>query len=226
MPRWFPRFVLYFLFYFVSIEIVGRTANGLAHLLAKIGSPELWQALHLHLFARALVVGLLAGLVPLQTWIAATGILNPRLVRIIRRLKPDRLKPWKIVFLSPVVLLALATWTLQWFENSSKYSSVLRTTSPYRLSEIFNGFLSTDCSGAGGSGVFWGDSYGIQCMIHAQSIAIWLIAVGYSLSPVFRKRVLPLFTGEGSALQNESGTGNLEESTMLEKTETEKTETK
>ena len=219
MPRWFPRFVLYFLFYFVSIEIVGRTANGLAHLLAKIGSPELWQALQVHLFARALAVGLLSGLVPLQTWVAATGILNPRDVRVIRRLNPDRLKPWTFVFLSPVVLLALGGWTIQWFENSSQYESVLRTTSPYHLSELFKGFLSTNCSSSGGSAVSWGDSYAFRCMVHAQLIAIWLIAVGYSLAPIFRKRVLPLFSKEGPVSRNEPQNENIEESTMTEKTE-------
>lgn len=220
MPRWFPRFLLYVLFYCVSIEVVGRTANGFAYLLAKIGSPELWQALHLHLFVRALVVGLLAGLVPLQTWIATTGILNPRDVRVIRRLNPDRLKPWTCLFLSPVFLLAVGNWVLQWFDNSSGYASVFRTTSPYRLSELFKGFLSTDCSSTGGSAMFWGDAYALRCQVHAQLIAIWLIAVGYSLAPAFRKKVLPIFSQESPAPSNEPKNESIEKSTMTGTTET------
>jgi hypothetical protein len=211
---------LYFFFYFISIGVVGRIANGLAYLLSKIGSPELWQALHTHLFARALAVGLLAGLVPLQTWIAATGVLNPKDVRVIRRLNPDRLKPWTFVFLSPVLLLVLGNWTLHWIENSGRYESVFRTSSPYHVSELFKGFLSTDCSSTGGSAMFWGDTYGFQCMIHAQLIAVWLIALGYSLAPYFRKMVLPFFTSEGQVSQSEPQNENIEESKMAEKIDT------
>ncbi|MGA2672448.1 MAG: hypothetical protein ABSE99_04395 [Terracidiphilus sp.] len=193
MPRWFLRFLLFMFFYCLSIEAVGRTANGLAYLLARAGSPDLWQILHVHIFGRAIVVGLLAGLVLLWTWIAATGLMDSKYARYLRRLNPDRLKPWAFVFLSPFILVALLNWTLQWLENRDRYASVLQSASLYPVSQFFRGFLSTDCSYAGNV-EFWGEGYGISCVVHVQSIAVWLIAIGYSVAPFVRNRVLPCST--------------------------------
>src|ERR1035437_2773781 len=105
MPRWIPRFLICIFFYSISIYVVGRLADVLAYLLAKSGSTDLWQMLHEHIFARALLVGLLAGLVPLQTWIAAVGVFNPKHKILLKRLNPDRLKPWVFVYLSPVIVI-------------------------------------------------------------------------------------------------------------------------
>ena len=220
MPRWIPRFLICIFFYSISIYVVGRLADVLAYLLAKSGSTDLWQMLHEHIFARALLVGLLAGLVPLQTWIAAVGVFNPKHKILLKRLNPDRLKPWVFVYLSPVIVIALLRWAFQWYENRSQYSSVLQTTSPYRFSEFFNGFFSTDCSNAAESAVFWRDQYGLSCMVHRQLIAIWLIAIGYSLAPAVRKRVIPLFNMDHPHSIDEPSTENITESTITEKTDT------
>jgi hypothetical protein len=219
MPRWIPRFLLCIFFYSISIYVIGRLADVLAFLFAKSGSPDLWQMLHEHIFVRALLVGLLAGLVPLQTWIAATGVFNPKHVIFLKRLNPDRLKPWVFVFLSPVIVFALLRWAMQWYENSSRNSSVLQATSPYRFSEFFNGFFSTDCSIVSESNMFWRDGYGFSCLVHRQLIAIWLIAIGYSLAPAVRKRVMPLFNMDHPDPIDEPSTENITESTITEKTE-------
>jgi hypothetical protein len=220
MPRWIPRFLLCIFFYSISIFAVGRLAEVLAYLLAKSGSPDLWQMLHEHIFVRALLVGLLAGLVPLQAWIAAMGVFNPKHEILLKRLNPDRLKSWVFVFFSPVIVIALLRWAFQWYENRSQYSSVLQTTSPYRFSEFFNGFFSTDCSNAAESAVFWRDQYGLSCMVHRQLIAIWLIAIGYSLAPIVSKRVIPLFNMDHPHPIDEPSTENITESTITEKTDT------
>ncbi|MGA3345203.1 MAG: hypothetical protein ABSC76_10080 [Terracidiphilus sp.] len=217
MPRWIPRFLLCIFFYCISIFVVGRLVNVLAYLLTKGGSPELWQLLHQHFFVRSFIVGLLAGIVPFRTWIAATGIINPKHARLLKRLNPDRLKPWVFAYLSPVFVIALLRWIMQWYENSSQYSSVLQTTSSYRISELFNGFFSTDCSGAGESAFFWRDGYGLSCMVHVQSIAIWLIAIGYSLAPAVRKRAIPLFGTDPRICRDEPTTENIQEIAITEK---------
>ncbi len=219
MPRWIPRFLLCILFYYISVYVVGRLVNVLAYLLTKAGSPELWQLLHQHFFVRSFVVGLLAGIVPFRTWIAAAGIFNPKHARLLKRLNPDRLKPWVFVYLSPAIVTALVSWTMQWYENNSQPLSVLRTASRYQFSEFFNGFFSTDCSNASESSVFWRDGNGLGCMVHVQQIAIWLIAVGYSLAPVVRKRVRPLFNMEHPVPLDESSTENIQENTTTEKTD-------
>jgi hypothetical protein len=219
MPRWIPRFLLCIFFYSISIYVIGKLADFLAFLLAKSGSPDLSQMLHEHIFVRALLVGLLAGLVPLQTWVAAIGVFNPKHEILLRRLNPDRLKSWVFVFLSPVAVFALLRWIMQWHENSSQYSSVLQTTSPYRISDLFNGFFSTDCSIASESNVFWRDGYGFSCLVHRQLIAIWLIAIGYSLAPAVSKRVIPLFNMDHPDPMDEPSPENITESTITEKTE-------
>jgi hypothetical protein len=219
MPRWIPRFLLCIFFYSISIYVVGRLTDVLAYILTKSGSPYLWQMLHEHIFIRALLVGLLAGLIPLQTWMAATGVFNPKHIILLKRLNPDRLKPWVFVFLSPVIIIALSRWTIQWLENRRLSSSVLQTDSAYPFSEFFNGFFSTDCSIASESNIFWRDEYGFSCMMHRQWIAIWLIAIGYSLAPAVRKRVIPLFNTNHPDPIDEPSTENITESTITEKTE-------
>jgi hypothetical protein len=206
-------------FYGTSIWVVGGIANGLSTLMAKIGSPELWKMLHEHLFVRALMVGLIAGLVPLRIWIAAAGIFNRKFERGLKRINPDLLKPWVFMFLSPVIVIAFLRWTFQWFENGSQYSSVLQTTSPYQLSEFFKGFFSTNCSNASESNVFWRDGYGLSCMVHVQLIVIWMIAIGYSLAPAVRKKAMILFNTDNSVPMDEPSTANIQESTITEKTD-------
>jgi hypothetical protein len=221
MPRWISRFLLCIFFYSVSIYVVGRLADVLAYLLAKSGSTDLWQMLHEHIFARALLVGLLAGLVPLQIWIAAAGIFNRKFAVMLKRINPDRLKPWVFVFFSPLMILALISWAINWFDLHSRHSSVLQTTSPYPMSEFFHGFLSTNCSSAADWRVdLWGARYAFSCMIHVQLISTWVITIGYSLAPLVRKHVFPMFTMEHPAPIEEPPTENLKESTMIGKTDT------
>ncbi len=220
MPRRFPRFLLCMFFYVTSIWVVGGIANGLSILMAKSGSPEFWRMLHEHLFVRALLVGLIAGLVPGRIWIATIGVFDRKLERRLKRLNPDRLKQWLFVFLSPFIVIALLRWTFQWFENASRYSSVLQTDSPYRFSEFFNGFLSTNCSNASESAVFWRDGYGLGCLVHVQMIVIWLIAIGYSLAPTVRKRAMTLFSVDHAVPIDELSIDNTQGSTITEKTDT------
>jgi hypothetical protein len=141
--------------------------------------------------------------------------------RYLRRLMLERLKPWVVVFYSPVLLLAVVSWLVQWFANRSRYSSVLPISSPYPFSELFKGFFSTDCSDAGSWGTaFWGDNYGVLCMIHVQLISAWLLTAGYALTPSVRKRILPLFVSEHPQPLDDSPDENRTESTMTETTET------
>jgi hypothetical protein len=218
MPRWIPRIFLCLFFYTTSVWAVGRIAAGVAYLFARGGSLDLWQFLHGHPFARALVVGLLAGIIPLQAWLAASGLMDRKIQAYLWRLKLDRLKPWIVVFCSPILLLALFVWIIRWFENRSLHSSVLFAASPYPFSDFLGGFMSTDCSDAGNWGaMFWGDS--ISCMIHVQLISAWLLTAGYSLAPFVRKRVLALLSGENPESFDREPAENIQESKMTEKTE-------
>ncbi len=182
---------------------------------------DLWLFLQGHPFERALAVGLLAGMAPLQIWLSASGLMNRKIRLYLLRLKLDRLKPWIAVFYSPILLLALVHWTVQWFENRSRFASVLLTDSPYPFSDFFRGFLTTDCSRGGSwAAMFWGDNYGLGCMIHVQLITAWLLAAGYSLAPFVRKRVMDLSGDKKLEPLDSEPARNIEESTMAEKTDT------
>jgi hypothetical protein len=220
MPRWIPQFLICIFLYSISVYVVGRLAEVLAYFLAKSGSVALWQLLHEHPFVRSFLVGLIAGLVPFRTWIAASGVFNPRFARTLKRLNPDLLKPWVFLYLSPVFVMALLRWTMQWHENRRLSTSVLQTISAYPLSEFFKGFLATNCSSGGESAFFWRDEYGLGCMKHMASIAIWLTAIGYSLAPAARKQVLPLFKTERPTLVEGPSDEDLQGSTITEKTDT------
>jgi hypothetical protein len=188
--------------------------------MAKGGSPELGLMFHEHLFVRALLVGLIAGLIPWWTSMAAIGIFNQKFEQRLKLLDPDQLKPWVFVYLSPVIVIALLRWTFQWYENCNRYSSVLQTNSPYSFSELFYGFFSTNCSSASDSALFWRDGYGLGCMVHVQLIVIWMIAVGFSLAPAVRNRVLTLFNMDYLVPIDEPSTANIQESSITEKTDT------
>jgi hypothetical protein len=220
MPHKFFRVLLCLFFYFVSVDVVGRIAEAVGYVLVLCGSPELWKDLHEHPFGRSLVVGLLAGFIPLQTLLSASGFINVRYTQILKRLNPDGLKSWIFVFFSPVIILCLLSWMIDWFALRSRHSSVLQTTSPYPMSEFFDGFLSTNCSNFTDlRGDMWGERWKFSCLIHVQLISIWMLTIGYSLAPFVRKRILPLLRGEHPMPTDESPTEILQESTMTETTD-------
>jgi hypothetical protein len=220
MPRWFPRFFLCIFFYFTSVWVVGRLASAAAYMFVKGHSLVLWQLQHEHPFGNALVVGFLAGMVPLETWLAASGLIDRRITVFLRRLRPDRLKPWICVFLSPLILLAVLSWTIDWFDMNSRHSSVLQTTAPYPMSVFFEGFLSSNCSDlADWRGDMWGDRYVFRCTTHVQLISAWVLALGYSLVPIVFRRVLPLFSNDHPEPANKQPDENLPESTITENTD-------
>jgi hypothetical protein len=220
MQRLIVRIFMSLLFYNTSVWIVGRLADALGYLFVKGGSSDLWQLFHQHPFGRAILVGFLAGWVPLETWLAASGLMNRRIKLHLRRLKLNRLKQWIVVIYSPVLLFVFGGWTIQWFENRGQYSSVLQTASGYPASEFFRGFLSIDCAKAGGIGEsFWGGN-ALSCMIHVQLISIWLFAVGYSLAPLARKRVFPIFETEHPVSMDEVPDEKGHEITITEMNET------
>lgn len=207
------------LFYIISVDVVGRLTNGVAYLLMKGGSKDAWQLIHMHPLGRALMVGLLAGFVPSKIWLAASGFINSRYPRLLRRLNPDSLKRWMFAFFSPVMFLAVAGWVIDWLALRNQHSSALQTASPYPLATIFQGFLSTNCSDAFDWRVeLWGDRFAFDCLIHVQLISIWTLTIGYSLAPFARKWASPLFRRADPEPANESAEENLPESTITVKT--------
>jgi hypothetical protein len=183
------RIVLSFVVYSITMQITGAVANTLAQLFAKGGAPDLWRILHRHAFGRSVVIGFLAGLIPLEFLISASGYFRSTLPDFFRRLDLENAKKWIVVLVSPVALIALAHWISDWFAMSSKTASVLKGGSPLHFSQLFDGFFSDNCKYVTDMRIgLWGDDFGYQCMVHVLQISIVLVSAAYSLAQWVKRR--------------------------------------
>jgi hypothetical protein len=159
--------------------------------LSKAGSPELWDVLHQHPFGRGIVTGLLAGLIPLEFWLSVSGFFSAEIPEFLKRLDLERMKVWIAAIYSPIMILALLTWLIDWYAIYSKRVTVLAGGSSVPISTIFDGFFSTNCRNVSDSRLdLWSDNFLFHCTIHIQLISAFLMAAGYSLAPVIRARLL------------------------------------
>jgi hypothetical protein len=192
MQRLFLRVVLGVFVYTTSVWILGRTADACAYLLSKVGSSELWAVLHQHPFGRGILLGLLAGLIPLELWLSVSGFFSANIPEFLKRLDLERMKIWVVALLSPIMIVALTSWVIDWYEMHSKRMTVLQESSSMPISAIFEGFFSTNCRNVSDVRLdMWSDNFLIQCSIHIHLISTFLMAAGYSLAPVIRAHLQP-----------------------------------
>ncbi len=187
MRRWALRIVLCLVIYFNSVWIIQKTLDALAYLTARSGADGLWQAIHEYPFGKALAVGFIAGLIPLQFWLSVSGFFSSELPEFLKKLELEKMKRWVAVLLSPVILIAVVVWIIDWEVMHSKTASVLVDGSSAPISSIFQGFLSTDCKNVSDTRLeIWPDNFWFHCMMHVQLILAYFIAAGYSLAPWIR----------------------------------------
>jgi len=192
MQRLFLRVVLCVFVYINSVWIVGRTANALAYLLSKIDSSSLWGVLHQHPFGRGILVGLLAGLIPLEFWLSVSGFFSADVPEFLKKLDLERMKIWVVAFFSPIIIMALLSWLIDWYAMHSKRVTVLQGSSSVPISTIFEGFFSTNCRNVSDVRLdLWSDNFLFHCTIHIQLISAFLTSAGYSLAPLVRAHLQP-----------------------------------
>jgi hypothetical protein len=193
MQRLFLRVVLCVFIYTTSVWILGRTADALAYLLSKVGSPELWVALHQYPFGRAIVTGFLAGLIPLEVWLSVSGFFSADIPEFLKKLDLEPMKTWVVAIYSPILIMALFSWLIDWYTMHSQGVTVLQEGSSVPpISTIFEGFFSTSCRDVSDSRLsLWSDNFLFHCTIHIQLISIFLMAAGYSLAPIIRAHLRP-----------------------------------
>jgi len=73
MWRFILKIVLSFVIYNVTVSIINSVANGMALLLVKVGSADLWRIQHQHLSGKWIAIGFLAGLIPLEFLFSVSG---------------------------------------------------------------------------------------------------------------------------------------------------------
>src|SRR5580658_6937584 len=137
MRRLISRVVLCLFVYFISVFVLGRTFDAVANLLAKAGSPELWTVLHQHPFGRGILIGLLAGLMPLDFWLSVSGFFSADISEFLRKLELEQMKKWVVVLFSPFMVAVLGEWIIDWHKMHSKQLTVLSKSSSMPISTIF-----------------------------------------------------------------------------------------
>jgi hypothetical protein len=188
--------------------------------LSKAGSPELWEVLHQHPFGRAIFTGLLAGLIPLEVWLSVSGFFSADIPEFLKKLDLERIKIWVAALYSPIMILALLSWLVDWHAMHSKRATVLAEAPSVPISTIFEGFFSTNCRNVSDVRLdLWSDNFLFHCTIRIQLISAFLMAAGYSVAPIIRASLQPTQMTD----HDESATGSAEEadpeSKMAESTE-------
>lgn len=167
MRRLISRIVLGLFIYFTSVFVLGRSFDGVANFLAKIGAPDLRVALHQHPFGRGLLIGLLAGLVPLEFWLSVSGFFRADVPQFLKNLDLEQMKKWAIVFFSPFMIMALLEWAVDWHAMHSKQLTVLSESSSMPISTIFEGFFATNCRNVSDVRLdLWSDNFQFHCSLH------------------------------------------------------------
>ena len=193
LKLWLPRAVICVFIYFLLVRLINGLITALAFITTKAGSSDFSVALHRHPFARALVVGVIAGLVPMRFWLAVSGVFNSNIENYLRNLKTESMKPWIWAFFSPVFVLDLLGWVGIWFEMNGRSTTVLQITSSYRLSDLVSGYFSTDCSGAGYWPLeSWEMKTSFRCIFHVQMLSLVFLSVGYSIAPLLSRKFLAI----------------------------------
>jgi hypothetical protein len=201
--------------YFSTVWIAGRCIDGLAYLTARLGASGLYGAVHQYPFHRALFVGLIAGLIPLQVLAAASGFLKGELPESLKKLELEGMKRWVVVLVSPILLMELMRWLTDWEEMRTRTASVLPGSTSAPNYRAFEGFLTTNCLNVIDVRLdIWPDNFWYRCTIHVLTLSAFFTAVGYSIAPWLRKHILPDIgpeaANEGDAIQSGSEAGATE----------------
>jgi hypothetical protein len=181
------RIVFALLIFNTSAWLIRRMANVVAYFLAKGGTPDLWNLLRDHPFGTSIAIGVLAGLIPLEIWLAISGLVRAEVPELLRKLDLDQMKRWTVVLYSPVFAMTLFSWVHDWFAMRSKFQSVLQANSPMPISRMFEGFFASNCRDVYDNRLnLWTDNFAFQCTLHTMMISTLLMTAGYSMAPFLR----------------------------------------
>ncbi len=130
------------------------------------------------------------------------------------------MKIWVAAIYSPIMIMVLLTWLIDWYAMHSKRVTVLQDSSSVPIPTIFEGFFSTNCKNVSDSRLdLWSDNFLFHCTIHIQLIAAYLTTVGYSLAPIIRAHLQPTQMAEDEEPTDDTADDIDPESKMAESTE-------
>ncbi|HTB95786.1 MAG TPA: hypothetical protein VK716_02160 [Terracidiphilus sp.] len=191
--RWLIiRILLAFFIFNTTAWLLGRAFYAASYLLARNGAPELWEVLHQYPFGKSIAIGLLAGLVPFELWLIASGFIRREILDFLAKLELDRMKPWLVVMYSPVLFMAIADWVMDWNAMHSRTISVLGDSPTMPIWKIYEGFFSTTCQNLnlGDHRLdLWNENFTYQCTVHVLTLSTFIMAAGYSIAPFLKSRL-------------------------------------
>ncbi len=182
MWRWIIRVYVAFVVFVLLLFGISAGLLQINHLLIRTGFYGLSRSTHEHILPTMLLLGLAAGQVYLGSNFTGRGWFRSKSGLTYEGFKLEKLKPWSWLIVSPVLLAGIVFWFAIQREDGAQ--SVISWQSFYQ------GFLMPECSNRRIFGVGGND---LQCGIHLMFLGTWIAAVGYSLAPALRKRVLTLY---------------------------------
>jgi hypothetical protein len=105
MWRWVIRLYVSLIVFVLLLFGAGVLVIRVAHLLMKVGSPLLSQAIHAHILFTMFLLGMVAGQVHLGSNFTGRGWFRSKSGLTYEGFRLEKLKPWTWLFVSPLILL-------------------------------------------------------------------------------------------------------------------------
>lgn len=216
MKRPIIRFLLFVLFFFGSVSLVNGLCDVVFLIASRSGSRGLALWLRSGSFSLGLIKGLLAGLIPIEQLFVITGGTQPRLVLLIRRLKPEKLKPWMGILAALFLAIPTIEWTIRWIQVYQQQTSIFGTTFKPVFRDFIASYFSSSCfDNVTWNWSFWG-SYE-TCLSHRVFLWAGALTAGYAMAPLVVSRLIPAVYGTRAEVGQVGSDPTEEKSTMERK---------
>jgi hypothetical protein len=176
MLKWLGRLLLHSAFLILANMVVMRLITVAYAMLIRAGGQLPPHLLDTHILWRSLIVGFLAGILPVALLLAGFGWLKP-IQRGGRTLSiQGQPQLWTWVPYSCWMIFGAASWILGSWDHS-----VLTTVPGPPIAGVFGVFFTDPCGRTG----TWADL--LACRYQVEYTALWVLSIGYSLAaiPVF-----------------------------------------
>ncbi len=181
MWRWLGRLLLHSAFLILANVVAIQLFTVAYAILIKAGAQLPPHLFGTHILWRSLMVGFLAGILPVGLLLASFGWVKPLQDRLQPQSVQDQPQLWTWIPYSVWMLFGAASWIFQNWDHS-----VLATAPGPPISEAFRIFFTDPCGRTG----TWADLF--ACRYQVEYTAVWVLSIGYSLAAI------PVFLRSGS----------------------------
>jgi hypothetical protein len=197
MWRWTIRVYVSLVFFWVLLFCAVISLKELAYLLTKASFPWVSDWFGAHTLLTALLAGLIAGQVPVDSRLTGEGWFRAKDGKSFEGFKLDALRPWTWLIVTPVVVAGITALFLE--ESWSVFSFPT-------LIGLYDDLVVRNCSDVWAKKNWFDNSCNVQLVL----LSPWVASIGYSIAPAIRKRGSQVFaefrnSHEVSGVQEVSG---------------------